>query len=185
MNVIDGLLLLILIGALAAGFFQGMIRMIILLVVFYLSTVLASLYFPMVATFFQRRFGSERVAAEYIAFAVVHLVSFILLTAAGLYTFRYAKLPGQLQYIDRIVGVFLGLLMGALGIGIFSVLLWDIMIVAGGRNIEWPFMRMLGRAVQTSFLLRYFANVILPDIYAYFDPILPEAANRIFIIRQN
>lgn len=182
MNFVDFLFLVLLVAMLAAGFFQGMIRLTIVLVAFYLSTVLASLYFPAVGAFFQRNFGTERFAADYIAFTVVLVVSFILLTIAGLYTFRYAKMPGQLQYLDRFGGVLLGVILAGLFIGVFSVLLWDIMIVGRGESVDWPLMRSFGRSIRTSFLLGYFTNVILPETYALISPILPEGASRIFII---
>lgn len=182
MNFIDGIFLLLLIGMLAVGFFQGMIRLAVVFVAFYLSIVLSSVYFNVVAGFFIRRFGTDRVTAEYVGFALVLMVSFILLTVAGLYTFRYAKMPGQLQYVDRFVGVLLGVLMAGLFIGIFSVLLWDIMVVAGAEDINWPFMGSLGRGVRNSFLLNYFSRVILPETYAVINPILPAAAERILLI---
>lgn len=182
MNFIDLFFLLLLVALLAVGFFQGMIRLAVLLTAFYLSTVLASLYFPAVATFFQRRFGTERFAGEYIAFMLVLMVAFILLTIAGLYTFRYAKLPGQLQYIDRIIGVVLGVLLAGLFIGVFAVILWNMMILRGGENIEWPLMRTLGNGIRRSFLLNYFADTILPQAYAFIDPILPDGASLIFVV---
>lgn len=182
MNFIDGLFLLLLVGMLAVGFFQGMIRLAILFVAFYLSIVLASVYYNVVGNFFVNRFATERSAAEYIAFTLILIVACILLTVAGLYTFRYAKMPGQLQYVDRLVGVLMGVLMAGLFIGIFSVLLWDIMVVAGAESIGWPLMGSLGRGVRNSFLLNYFATEILPLAYNFVDPILPATAERIFLI---
>jgi membrane-bound metal-dependent hydrolase YbcI (DUF457 family) len=72
--------------------------------------------------------------------------------------------------------------MAGLFIGIFSVLLWDIMVVAGAEDINWPFMGSLGRGVRNSFLLNYFSRVILPETYALVNPILPAAAERILLI---
>ncbi len=184
MNVVDLFFIVLFIGALALGFFYGMIRQIILIVVFYISVLLASIYFGATATFLQQRFSTDRTTAEYIGFGIVLMLSFILLTAAGFYTFRYAEMPGQLLYLDRVVGLLLSVILGALLIGIFSVLLWDIMIVAGAQNIDSPLTRSLGRSVRNSFLLRYFAQVILPQVYHLVDPILPAEAERIFVIPQ-
>lgn len=182
MNFIDLFFLLLLVAMLAIGFFQGMIRLIVLIVALYLSVVLASLYFPAVATFFQRQFGTQRIPAEYIAFTILLMVSFILLTVAGLYTFRYAKMPGQLQYVDRIIGVVLGVVLAGLFIGIFAVVLWNLMILRGGENIDWPLMRTLGNGIRRSFLLNYFADTVLPQTYDVIGPILPEGARLIFVV---
>ncbi len=184
MNVVDLFFIFLFIGALALGFFQGMIRQIILIVVFYVSVLLASIYFSAIASFLQQRFSTNRTTAEYVGFAIVLTVSFIFLTAAGFYTFRYAEMPGQLLYLDRIVGLLLSAILGGLLIGILSILLWDIMIVAGGQNTDLPFARFLGRSVRTSFLLRYFAEVILPQTYHLIAPILPAEAERIFLLPQ-
>ncbi|MFN8476206.1 MAG: CvpA family protein [Kouleothrix sp.] len=45
MNVTDIVFILILLGGLALGFFQGTIRLIITIIAFYVGIVLASLYF--------------------------------------------------------------------------------------------------------------------------------------------
>ena len=107
-------------------------------------------------------------------------ILFILLTAAGIYTFRYAQLPGQLQYLDRIVGTVLGMVLGALIVGIVATLLYNLMIVRGGRNIEFPIMRALGSSVATSSILQYFSQFLLPQTYALLDPVLPDGAALIF-----
>ncbi len=183
MNFIDLFFLLLLVGMLAFGFFQGMIRLIVLLVAFYLSVVLASLYFPALANVFQTRFGTPRYVGEYVGFALVFMLGFILLTVAGLYTFRYAKMPGQLQYVDRFVGVILGVVLAGLLIGIFAVLLWNMMVLRGGCTIDFPIMRMLCGGVRASFLLQYFASELLPRTYSLVDPVLPEGASLIFLVQ--
>lgn len=182
MNFMDLILLLIFVGLLALGFFQGMIRLAVLILAFYLSVVLASLYFPSVGDFIHTHFDSngEIFAAQYIGFFIVLLISFGLLAAAGLYTFRYAHLPGKLQYLDRIIGVLLGIVLAALVIGILAVILWTLMIEKGGINIDLPLFRAIGNSVSSSFLLRYFADYILPQVYINVRPILPDGARVIF-----
>jgi uncharacterized membrane protein required for colicin V production len=183
MNVMDAFFLILFVGFLALGFFQGMIRLAVLLLAFYLSLVLASLYYSALGMFFQQNFGARSDVGEYVGFGLIMLFGFFALAAAGIYTFRYAKVPGGLEYLDRIGGVLLSLLLAALFIGIFSTLLWNLMILRGGRNIDLPLMGMLGNSVSGSFLLRYFADIILPQVYNYFDPILPNSARFIFIVR--
>lgn len=183
MNFIDILLILLFFGMLVLGFFQGMIRLVVLLLAFYLSLVLASLYYPAVGEFFVRRFDAQRFVGQYVGFALVLFFSFIALSAAGVYTFRYAQLPGQLQYLDRIVGTLLGMVLGVILVGIFAALLWNLMIVRGGRTIDFPFMRSLGTSVATSPMLNYFANFLLPELYAILDPVLPDGAALIFAVQ--
>ena len=183
MNFVDLLLILIFIGLLVTGFFQGMIRVLVIILAFYLSLVLATLYYPSFGEWLVRTLGTQRFVAQYVAFALVLFFATILLTAAGVYTFRYAQLPGQLQYLDRIVGTVLGMVLGALVIGILATLLWNLMIVRGGQNIDFPIMRALGRSVAGSSILAYFANFLLPTTYALLDPVLPDGAALIFAIQ--
>jgi hypothetical protein len=108
------------------------------------------------------------------------LVAFGLLVAAGLYTFRYVHVPNRLQIIDHTVGTLLGLLLAALVLGVLASLLWTLMVTSGGENIDLPLFQMLGRGVRNSFLLSYFADFILPQMYNYVQPILPGGARLIF-----
>src|SRR5215470_1048896 len=104
MNGIDILYIILLLGGLALGFFQGTIRLLIAIVAFYIGIILASLYFTTVGLFFQRRFNSTLYVGQITAFALILLVAFLLLSIAGFYTFRYAKMPASLDFIDRIIG---------------------------------------------------------------------------------
>ncbi len=184
---IDMIFILALVGILVLGFFQGLIRLSILLVTFYLSVVLASLYFTSFGYFLHNKFGSSGGAAsiatsQYLGFVIILLIGYAMLAAAGLYTFREVKMPGQLEYVDRISGVFIALILGALFLGIFAIVLWNLMIVKHAEDIRLPIMKMLGRSVRNSFLLGLFSSHILPRAYNFADPILPDAARIIFAV---
>lgn len=184
MNVIDILFILLLLGGLALGFFQGTIKLIIAIVAFYVGIVLASLYFLVVGDFFRRRFESTPEVSQITAFAVILLVSFLLLLIAGLYTFRYARLPSSLDFIDRVIGSLLGLALMGLFLGIFANLLAKLFIerdVAGA--IDLPIFGFLQSRIRSSFLLPYFRDYILPLIYNVVRPILPREADFIFVAR--
>lgn len=183
MNIMDILFILLFFSMLAVGFFQGMVRLLVIVVAFYLAMVLASLYYPSLGEFFVRSFGAERFVGQYVAFTLVLFFASLLLTMAGLYTFRYFRMPGGLEYLDRIVGAILGLVFGALLIGILATLLWNLMIIRGGRTIDLPLMRSLGSAIANSFVLRYFADTVLPLAYGALDPILPEGADLLFQVQ--
>lgn len=181
MNFIDLLLIIIFVGLLATGFFQGMIRLTIMIVALYLALVLASLYYAPLGEFFVRNLGTQRYVGQYVGFFLVLGLGFILLTLAGLYTFRYAKLPGSLEYLDRIIGTLLGMFLGVLIVGILGSLLWNMMVARDGRNIDLPIFQALGNAVANSSIERYFSRVLLPIVYNYADPFLPEGADLLFI----
>lgn len=184
---IDIVFILLLVGFLALGFFQGLIRLAVLLVTFYLSIVLASLYFIPLGGFLETRFGTPGdpasvATSQYLAFVIILLIGYAVLAAAGLYTFRNVHMPGQLQYLDRIIGVLLALFLAALFLGIFAIILWNLMVVKEAETIELPIMQWLGNSVRNSFLLRVFASSILPQAYHVADPILPDNARIIFAV---
>jgi uncharacterized membrane protein required for colicin V production len=181
MNAMDVLFILLVLAGLAVGFFQGTIKLVIAIISFYVSIVLSSLYFQIVGRFFRQRFGTTLEVGQITAFGLILLVSFLLLTLAGLYTFRYAKMPPSLDFIDRIVGTLLGLVMGALLLGIFASLLESLFVFRNPSGIlTFPFMRAFQGAVRSSFLVSFFANNILPLIYASVQPVLPAEADLIF-----
>lgn len=183
MNVIDLLFVVLFFGALAAGFFQGTVRLVLIILSFYLSTVLASLYYQSLADIFVRELGGQRFVSQYVAFALIHLFSFIILTFVGIYSFRYVHTPHHLEMIDRIVGTALGLVMGGMILGLSAVLLWNLFIVRGFGTIEYPITRWLGGQIGASLMLRFFANAVLPSLYEIVDPVLPDAARIIFQVQ--
>lgn len=184
MNFIDVLFLLALLGAMALGFFQGTIKLVIAIISFYISIVLASLYFQALGRFFRQNFNTTTDIGQLIAFGVLLMVGFIALTAAGLYTFRYAKVPASLDFVDRIVGTLFGLVLGALFLGIMAILLQQFFVYRDtAGTITFPIMRSLQGGVRGSFLVQFFANNILPLIYSTLRPVLPRETEFIFRLR--
>jgi membrane protein required for colicin V production len=184
MNGIDIVFILLVLAGLAVGFFQGTIKLVIAIIAFYVSIVLSSLYFQIVGRFFRERFGTTLEIGQITAFGIILLISFLLLTIAGLYTFRYAKMPASLDFVDRVLGTLLGLVMGALILGILASLLESLFVFRNPSGIlTWPFMKAFQGAVRSSFLVSFFANNILPLIYGSVRPFLPAEADLIFRIR--
>ena len=176
----DIFLLLLLIVCIAIGFFQGMIKLVIAIIAFYLGLVLGTLYYPSMADFMVRRLHTARYVGEYVGFALVLFVSFVLLLIAGVYTFRYAALPGRLQYVDRIIGTILGVLLGGFIIGIFAMVLYNMMVVRNGQNLGFPLAKALGNSTSRSFLVAYFRGSVLPWAFSVLSPVLPSGAQLIF-----
>jgi uncharacterized membrane protein required for colicin V production len=184
MNVIDLLFILLLLSGLALGFFQGTVKLLVAIVAFYVSIVLASLYFQAVGNFYRQKFNSSQDVGQITAFATVLLLSFLLLTLAGLYTFRYLKAPASLDFFDKILGTLLGLLMAGLLMGMFAVLLKDLFVYRSpASEASLPFMISLQSGVRTSTLVSFFGDNILPLIYRSARPVLPAEAEIIFRVR--
>jgi uncharacterized membrane protein required for colicin V production len=173
---VDLLLIVLLIAVTATGFFQGTIRLLIALITFYASIVLASLYFRFMAVFFTRRGTSEPVAAS-ISFFLILLLCFIVLVAAGVYTFRYIRLPGRLDYIDRVVGALLGLVLAAMvGVVVSMVLSYAFVRYNPAATASFPLTSAFQRSVRASTVMKLLLGNVLPRLYTAVAPFLPEAA---------
>lgn len=184
MNAIDVLFILLLLGGLALGFFQGTIKLFIVIISFYVGIVLASLYFQAVGNFFRVRFRTSIEVGQITAFATVLLVSFLLLTIAGLYTFRYFRVPASLDFVDKIIGTMLGLMASALVMGMLAILLKDLFVFRSpATEASLPIVIAFQNWVRSSVLVNFFANNVLPLIYNVVRPILPAAADLIFRVR--
>lgn len=154
-----------------AGFFQGTIKLVIALLTFYVSVVLASLYFKFLATFF----NTGPVVAEAISFFIILAISFALLLAMALYTFRYVRFPGRLEYLDRIIGVGFGVILGVIVASIVAMVL-HYMFISHSAGNEYPITRALQNSTRSSTLLRLLIYNILPRMFALVSPFLPDAA---------
>lgn len=184
MNLIDLLFILILLGGLALGFFQGTIKLLVTIVAFYVSLVLASLYFLAVGNFFRVRFNSSQEVGQITAFATVMLISFLLLTLAGLYTFRYVKVPPSLDFFDKIIGTLLGLLLGALFMGLLAILLKDLFVYRSpASEAALPIVISFQGGVRGSTLVSFFGDRLFPLLYRTAKPILPSEADYIFRVQ--
>lgn len=184
MNFMDIVYILLLLAGLALGFFNGTIKLAVTIIAFYVGIILASLYFQTVGNFYRTQFGSSTDVAQITAFASILLLAFLLLTVAGLYTFRYARLPASLDFVDRIVGTLLGLGLAALVMGMISILLRDLFVFRNvAASIDLPFMIFLQNNIRSSFLVAFFGTELLPLIYGTLEPILPQEADIIFRVR--
>jgi len=184
MNGIDLLFILILLGGLALGFFQGTIKLLVTIVAFYVSLVLASLYFQAVGNFFRVRFQSSQEVGQVTAFATVMLISFLLLALAGLYTFRYLKVPPSLDFIDKILGTLLGLLLAALFMGLLAILLKNLFVFRSpASEASLPIVVSFQGGVRNSTLVGFFGDRLFPLLYRTVQPILPAEADFIFRVQ--
>ncbi|GIV95838.1 MAG: colicin V production protein [Herpetosiphonaceae bacterium] len=182
MTFIDILLLLLFITIMIVGFFKGMVKLVISIFAFYLAIIMSSLYYRfLAASLFE---DTPIYIAQVVSFFLILFFAFLLLLAAGLYTFRYVRIPGKLAYIDKIFGMAFGVLLGIMVMGVISMLLRFLFIdqnTAG--EITLPIVRGLQSSTRGSFMIPFIQNNIMPALYLTVDPILPQEAGLIFGIR--
>lgn len=175
---VDVLLLLLFVIITGIGFFQGTIKLVISLITFYASIILASLYFKFLSLYFTHR-GTSPVIADAVSFFLILALCFIILLAVALYTFRYVRMPGRLEYVDRIVGVVLGVVLGAVLTSIVAMVL-QYMFITHSAGSGYPITRALQSSTRSSTLLQLLIFNILPRLFTLVAPFLPDAATPFF-----
>lgn len=178
--VVDLLLVGIIIAIAATGFFQGTIKIALALLTFYASVVLAGLYYNFVSIALIQR-GANPVLAQAVSFCVILLVLFALLLAAALYTFRYIRLPAQLDLLNRLLGTGVGMVLGFIASSILALALRYAFVthtLAGDGSIA--LMRWLQGSVRSANMIPLLMTQIFPQIYSLVSPFLPDAARVIF-----
>lgn len=180
MTFVDLLLIALVIAITAIGFFQGTIRLLIALVTFYASIVLASLYFRFLAVFFTRR-GTSGPIAESISFFLILLLCFIFLFAAGAYTFRYIRLSGRLDYVDRVLGAIFGLILaGMVSVVVAMIFQYAFVRYDAAATASFPLTAAFQHSVRSSSVIKLLLGNVLPRLYITVAPFLPEAAQPFF-----
>lgn len=171
---IDLVLLAIFIIVVAVGFFQGTIKLLIAIVTFYASIILASLYFKSLSLLFVRR-GTSAVVADAISFFLVLFLCFVILLAMALYTFRYVRFPGRLELLDRLLGVVLGVVLGLVVTSIVAMVLHYAFITHNIGSL-YPITRFLANSTRESVTRELLIFNILPRLYVTVAPFLPDVA---------
>ncbi|KPL85505.1 CvpA family protein [Herpetosiphon geysericola] len=180
MPFVDILLLLFVVIGLFYGFFKGMLKVGIAIIVFYLTVVLSSLYYRPLASFLGKNSSTPFPVLEMLSFLTLLFVLFFILLAVASYTFRYLNVGGKAQFIDKVIGSFLGLILGAMIASIFAMMLRYLFTTNAAAVLDFPAMKFLQSSTRASVLKDVFLNIILPLIYAPVSPIMPESADALF-----
>ncbi|MGE5617834.1 MAG: CvpA family protein [Sphingomonadaceae bacterium] len=115
---LDAVAVLMLIGSIAFGFHQGLVRQTLLLVAAYIATVLAAQYYDRPAEMIVRQFpGFVPEIARVVAFLGLAIALTILVTWLIWSAYRYTKLP-EIVVLDQFGGALLGGIIGLAAIGI-------------------------------------------------------------------
>jgi uncharacterized membrane protein required for colicin V production len=174
---LDILLILIFIGLVALGFWQGLLREIWFLLSLYLSAILASLYGDFLAGLIGARVqevgpeGSTASASSALGFFVVFAVGVIVLFAILASLFAHVRLRASLLWLDKVGGIILGLITAFVLTSFAAYVLYALLGGAGPYQ-EYAFFGILRNQRLTSPLLRAFL-ASRPVILATIRPWLP------------
>lgn len=174
----DLVLLVVFVAVVGLGFWSGILRSVIALVAFYASLILASLYFKFVSVLLTQR-GVEDSVADTLSFVAVLLLAFAILVALSLYTFRYVRLPGQLEFFDRLLGAALGIVLGVAVLTTVAMLL-HYMFIAGSTGSQGGIGGVLRRGTESSSVVPILTTNLLPQLFRAVGPFVPDAAMPLF-----
>ncbi len=180
MTFVDLLLFVLMIAIMAAGFFKGTIRLVIAVITFCASIVLASLYFRFLAVFFTAR-GTSGVIADAISFIVILFLCFLILFMATVYTFRYVRVSRRFEYFDRLLGAIVGIVMAAIvAVTVAIVLHYAFIRNDPAATAVVPLTRAFQGSVRRSAIMPLLIEHVLPRLYVVVGPFLPDAAQPLF-----
>jgi uncharacterized membrane protein required for colicin V production len=131
-NWFDVLLVLVLVGSIAMGFHQGLLRQAFLLLAIYIGTVLSAQYYGHLASLFLQIFPAASTdIADMIAFIVL-LVAFTMVVSWLIFAgFKETKLP-NVAMVDNVGGSLLGGVFGLFAIAM------TLMIGQYALQVPWP-----------------------------------------------
>lgn len=166
----DLVIILILAGAVFAGFTQGMIRYALNAVAVVVAFVLASqLKTPLVDLLsFWQAFSRE--GRELLVFVLL-FVGFVIGGFFAIRAFyRRTRLP-IVRQLDEIGGAIFGLLFAALVIS-FQLVVYDSFFRAGGQSGGW--VASYYAALNDSVIIQFFRETIIPTAGFFARPFVPE-----------
>lgn len=174
---LDIFLVLLFVGLVALGFWQGLLREIWLLLSLYLSAILASLYGDYLAGLVGARIeevgpaGSAGSVSSAMGFFIVFALGVIVLFAILAALFANLRLRASLLWLDKVGGISLGLITSFVLTAIIAYVLYAL-LGGPGPHQEYAFFAILRNQRLTSPLLHAFL-VSRPVILATIRPWLP------------
>jgi uncharacterized membrane protein required for colicin V production len=168
---LDIVMVLVLLGSMAFGLRQGMLRQLILLLSIYLGTVVAANYYPQVGDFLVSTIATSASVemAGIVAFVALLIVCTFVLIAAFWSAYRQTKLPSSYM-LDEVGGTVLGALVGIVLVNLLLAVAWQVL------ETPWPdgigFTAFLQSGLVESSLKGAF-SVPMPLIQASLRPLIP------------
>lgn len=124
LNPFDVLIGLALLAGIALGFVRGLVRMALILLVLYIAVVLAMSFYTVLGgwIFYLSDRAMHRTSAELVAFALILILTTVLLNFVLSRTYKDTELPGVRQ-VDQLGGMVFGFLVTCTWIGLTIVAL--------------------------------------------------------------
>jgi uncharacterized membrane protein required for colicin V production len=169
---LDVLMVLVLVGSMAFGLRQGLLRQLILLLAFYLGIVVAANYYSQTGELLVNSVAPSASIemARIVAFVALFVIVTFVLIVAFWTAYRQTKLPTAYM-LDEVAGTVLGAVGGLVLVNLILAVGWQIL------ETPWPdggggFTAFLQSGLVESSLKGAF-SIPMPLIQATLSPLIP------------
>jgi uncharacterized membrane protein required for colicin V production len=137
LNPFDVLIVFALLGGVALGFIQGLVRMVLSLLVLYIAAVLAVTFHVALGGYIRYLFGLPTQISEGLGFFLILILTSVIINFVLRRTYKDTELPGVRQ-IDQLGGMIIGFFLVCIWIG-FAILVLAFFLgtpVTGGEGFR-------------------------------------------------
>jgi uncharacterized membrane protein required for colicin V production len=169
-NPFDVIIIVVLLGGVFLGMLRGLVRMVLNLIVLYVGAVLAVTFHMPVANYIYTIFAFPRRVCISLAFVLILLITYALLTFVIRRTYRDTELPG-IRQLDQLGGLIVGFLVTALwiGLGILVISFFLSAAPSGTEGIQKNMITFFRRSAMVDMFYRF-----LPVALATLRPWMPK-----------
>ncbi|MGD8398875.1 MAG: CvpA family protein [Anaerolineae bacterium] len=158
-NPFDVIIIGVLLGGVFIGMVRGLVRMVLNLLMFYVGAVLAVTFHTPLANLIRQIFAFPRRVCISLAFVLILVATYALLTFIIRRTYKDTELPG-IRQLDQLGGLIVGFLVTALWIG-FGILVMSFFLSAADVDVQ---------GIQRN-LITYFRRSAMVDLFYDFLPV--------------
>lgn len=180
MNSFDVVSLIVVVVALILGFFQGAVRMIIVMIMAYIGLIIAGLYFQTIGDWLHLAANISTLESYSLAYIAVFVLCMLTLSSMGIYTFRFFR--GNIESIvNRTIGLVCSMTTVLLLLGTLAHLLLIIPNNGTASEMRSFIGSDLLRTVATARFAVPLSNMVAPIVLQILDPFVFSDINQLFL----
>jgi len=180
MNSFDVVSLIVVVVALILGFFQGAVRMIIVMIMAYIGLIIAGLYFQTIGDWLHLAANISTLESYSLAYIAVFVLCMLNLSSMGIYTFRFFR--GNIESIvNRTIGLVCSMTTVLLLLGTLAHLLLIIPNNGTASEMRSFIGSDLLRTVATARFAVPLSNMVAPIVLQILDPFVFSDINQLFL----
>jgi membrane protein required for colicin V production len=167
--------------ALILGFFQGAVRMIIVMIMAYIGLIIAGLYFQTIGDWLHLAANIGLLESYSVAYVTVFILCMLTLSSMGIYTFRFFR--GNTESIaNRTIGLVCSVTTVLLLLGVLAHLLLILPIDGIASDVRSFISTDILRTVAAARFAEPLSTTVAPIVLQILDPFVFSDINQLFSI---